>query len=53
MPRLACTTQSVERDGTRRRYGLVVPAHHTDPIAAAAELYDMPAAAYRDLEVRR
>jgi hypothetical protein len=50
---LLCTNGTVERDGTRRRFGLPVPAHHDDPIAAVAEMYDMPVAAYRQLEVRR
>jgi len=49
---LLCTNGSVERDGTRRRFGLPVPAHHHDPIAAAAEMYDMPAAAYAQLQRR-
>jgi hypothetical protein len=48
-----CTNGTVERDGTRRRFALPVPAHHTDPIVAAAELYGWPAEAYRRLEVRR
>ena len=52
--RLALVTNGTpERDGSRRRYGLPVPAHHTDPVAAMAELYDMPAAAYAGLETRR
>ena len=50
---LLCTNGSVEPDGTRRRYGLPVPAHHNDPVAAAADLYGWPAEAYRQLEVRR
>lgn len=50
---LLCTNGSVERDGTRRRFGLPVPAHHSDPISAAADLYDWPRAAYAALEVRR
>ena len=33
---LLCTNGTVERDGTRRRFGLTVPADITDPIAAAA-----------------
>jgi hypothetical protein len=49
---LLATNGSTERDGTRRRYGLPVPAHHTDPLAAAAELYDMPIAAYQRLARR-
>ena len=50
---LLCTNGSVEPDGTRRRYGLPVPAHHDDPVAAAADLYGWPIDAYRRLEVRR
>lgn len=50
---LMCTNGSVERDGTRRRYGLMVPAHHVDPVAAAAELYGVSVEVYRKLEVRR
>jgi hypothetical protein len=33
---LLCTNGSAERDGTRRRYGLTVPAHIEDPVEAAA-----------------
>lgn len=50
---LLCTNGSVERDGTRRRYGLLVPSRHTDPVEAAAELYGIPTDIYRHLEVRR
>ena len=50
---LLCTNGSVEPDGTRRRYGLPVPASHDDPVAAAADLYGLPVEAYRRLEVRR
>ena len=50
---LLCTNGSVEPDGTRRRYGLPVPASHDDPVAAAADLYGWPVEAYRRLEVRR
>jgi hypothetical protein len=35
---LLCTNASVERDGTRRRYGLTVPADTPDPVTAAAGL---------------
>ena len=49
---LLCTNGSVERDGTRRRFGLPVPAAHMDPVAAAADLYGWPVEAYRRLEVR-
>jgi hypothetical protein len=33
---LMCTNGTPERDGTRRRYGLKVPAHFSDPVEAAA-----------------
>lgn len=33
---LMCTNGTPERDGTRRRYGLTVPAHISDPVEAAA-----------------
>jgi hypothetical protein len=33
---LMCTNGTPERDGTRRRYGLKVPAHIIDPVEAAA-----------------
>ena len=50
---LLCVNGTVEPDGERRRFGLPVPAHHNDPIAAAADLYGWPVEAYRRLEVRR
>lgn len=50
---LLCTNGSEERDGTRHRFGLVVPGHHDDPVAAAADLYGIPRQAYANLEVRR
>lgn len=50
---LLCTNGSLERDGTRRRYGLLVPNWHQDPVAAAADLYGVPVEVYRDLEIRR
>jgi hypothetical protein len=33
---LMCTNGTPERDGTRRRYGLKVPARISDPVEAAA-----------------
>jgi hypothetical protein len=36
---LLCSNGTPETDGTRRRFALQVPPHHTDPVAAAAELY--------------
>jgi hypothetical protein len=50
---LVCTNGSEERDGTRHQFGLIVPGNHTDPVEAAAELYDIPKAAYAQLQVRR
>ncbi|WP_194787202.1 DUF6745 domain-containing protein [Mycobacteroides abscessus] len=50
---MLCTNGSPERDSTRHRFGLVVRAVHDDPVDAAAELYDIPTAAYRQLEHRR
>jgi len=49
---LLCTNGSPERDGTRRRFGLTVPAEISDPIEAAAWTYDWPVAAYRQLARR-
>jgi hypothetical protein len=50
---LLCVNGTPEADGERHRFGLPVPAHHTDPVAAAAELYGWPTEAYRQLQVRR
>jgi hypothetical protein len=50
---LLCVNGTEERDGTRHRFGLPVPAHHTDPVEAAAELYGWPVEAYRQLQIRR
>jgi hypothetical protein len=49
---LLCTNGTPERDGTRRRYGLVVPTHLSDPVAAAAWTYDWPENTYRQLARR-
>ncbi|MEU8198889.1 DUF6745 domain-containing protein [Microbispora amethystogenes] len=43
---------SAERDGTRRRYGLTVPGHFRDPVAAAGWTYGLSAEQY-SLLVRR
>jgi hypothetical protein len=43
---LLCTNATVERDGTRRRFGLAVPAHIADPLEAAAWGYGLTAAQY-------
>ncbi|MFL6113961.1 MAG: DUF6745 domain-containing protein [Catenulispora sp.] len=50
---LLCTNGSVERDGTRRRFGLTVPAGLNDPVAAAAWTYGWTTDQYRALEARR
>jgi hypothetical protein len=50
---LLATNGSVERDGTRRRYGLTTPAHIREPLAAAAWTYGMAADQYAGAEVRR
>jgi len=47
---LVCQNASLDRGGRRRTFGLPVPAHHTDPVSAAAELFGVPVAAYRALE---
>ncbi|MBF6175955.1 DUF6745 domain-containing protein [Nocardia blacklockiae] len=49
---LVVTNGSLERDGTRRRYGLGVPGHFTDPVAAAAWTYGLTAAQYSRLAQR-
>ena len=46
---LLVSNASLDKGGHRRRFGLPVPASHTDPIAAAAELFDIPRAAYAGL----
>ncbi|WP_062350767.1 DUF6745 domain-containing protein [Herbidospora yilanensis] len=43
---------TVERDGTRRRYGLIVPEDVADPVEAAAWTYGITAPLYKQL-VRR
>jgi hypothetical protein len=46
---LLCTNASVERDGTRRRYGLTVPPNSADPVSAAAWTFGLDADQYRQL----
>ncbi|WP_431968854.1 DUF6745 domain-containing protein [Nocardia sp. bgisy134] len=46
---LVAVNGSVERDGTRRRYGLTVPGHLDDPLAAAAWTYGLSRAQYSQL----
>ncbi|MDL4815349.1 DUF6745 domain-containing protein [Actinomadura opuntiae] len=43
---LLAVNGSVERDGTRRRYGLTVPGAMSDPVAAAAWTYGLSAEQY-------
>ena len=40
---------SLDKGGSRRRFGLPVPAHHKTATAAAADLFGVPVAAYRGL----
>lgn len=49
---LLCTNGTVERDGTRRRFGLTVPADCTDPIEAAAWTYGVTPAQYAQAQRR-
>ncbi|MEV4257677.1 DUF6745 domain-containing protein [Spirillospora sp. NPDC049652] len=49
---LLAVNGSLERDGTRRRYGLTVPADLPDPIAAAAWTYGLDPAQYARLQRR-
>ncbi|MEU6782999.1 DUF6745 domain-containing protein [Nonomuraea angiospora] len=49
---LLCTNGTVERDGTRRRFGLTVPAGCTDPIQAAAWTYGLTPAQYAGAQRR-
>jgi hypothetical protein len=49
---LLCTNGTPERDGTRRRYGLLVPPDLRDPVAAAAWTYDWPPHLYQNLARR-
>jgi hypothetical protein len=46
---LLVSNASLDKGGHRRRFGLPVPGHHTDPVAAAAELFNVPAHTYRQL----
>ncbi|MFD1545879.1 DUF6745 domain-containing protein [Nonomuraea guangzhouensis] len=49
---LLCTNGTVERDGTRRRFGLTVPADCTDPLEAAAWTYGLTTAQYATAQRR-
>ena len=46
---LVCDNATRERDGTRRTYGLTVPADIKDPVHAAAWTFNLPASTYREL----
>ncbi|NEW39543.1 hypothetical protein GV794_12700 [Nocardia cyriacigeorgica] len=46
---LVAVNGSIERDGTRRRYGLTVPGYFTDPVDAAAWTYGLTGAQYSQL----
>lgn len=47
---LLCTNATAERDGTRHRFGLSVPAQISDPISAAAWSFGVDPTFYRTLE---
>ena len=47
---LLCRNASPERDGTRRRFGLTVPADCSSAVAAAAWTFGVDAATYQMLE---
>ncbi|SEH03971.1 hypothetical protein SAMN05444920_15016 [Nonomuraea solani] len=49
---LLCTNGTVERDGTRRRFGLTVPAGCADPLEAAAWTYGLTSAQYATAQRR-
>ena len=48
-----CTNGSPERDGTRRRYGVLVSGDYDDPVAAMADTYGVSADVYREMQARR
>jgi hypothetical protein len=49
---LTCRNGTAERDGTRRSYGLTVPADISDPVQAAAWTYDLTRQEYATLQRR-
>jgi hypothetical protein len=49
---LVCTNGSPERDGTRRHYGLTVPAGISDPVQAAAWTYGLTRDEYAECQRR-
>ncbi len=46
---LLCTNGTVERDGTRHRFGLTVPGSISDPIAAAGWTFGLDSSTYKQL----
>jgi len=46
---LVVENASLDKGGHRRTFGLPVPARHSDPLAAAADLFGIPLAAYKSL----
>ena len=50
---LLCTNGSPEADGSFHRFGLPVPASHSDPLEAAADMYGLSGVEYAKLQYRR
>ena len=50
---LLVSNASLERDGSRRRYGLLVPPDIDDPLDAAAWTFDLDPALYASLDAAR
>lgn len=50
---LLCTNGSPEPDGSFHRFGLPVPAEHSDPLEAAADMYGLSGDEYAKLQYRR
>ena len=47
---LHCVNATRERDGSRHEFGITVPAHIADPVAAAAWSFDLDPTTYRALQ---
>jgi hypothetical protein len=47
---LVCSNASLDRDGTRRGFGLPVPAAISDPVTAAATTFGIGTEEYRSLQ---
>jgi hypothetical protein len=47
---LLCTNATPEKDGSRHRFGLTIPASISDPIAAAAWTFNVTPSQYAQLE---